>query len=127
MKLYYTVLEQETARRAENEFVVLSKAYVYVDTQRRVTDGMQRSQGPLMARSSEPRRRMKIIDESQSACLRATNTYLSEIPCNHNKTAAAAARRVRERAQFLTTNLFRFNCYVLRLLSQKSRPLLALT
>lgn len=69
-----------------------------VCTQKRVMDGMRAlSQGPLTARSSRPRRqrRMEIIDESQSACLRATNTYLSEAPCNHNKTglllAAAAA------------------------------------
>jgi len=99
---------------------------------KRVMDGMQRSQGPLMARSSRPRRRMEIIDESQSACLPATNTYLSEAPCNHNKTAAANERereserereRERERAQFLTSNLFRFNCHVLRVaIAGKSSP-----
>lgn len=72
---------------------------------------------------------MEIIDESQSACLRATNTYLSEAPCNHNKTGLLLPRPPlpppsppccsSERAQFLTTNLFRFNCYVLRAIAGK--------
>lgn len=109
VKLYYTVLEQEAPRtRRKDELVVLRMW----GTQK--SDGRDATflQGPLMARSSRPRRRMEIIDESQSACLRATNTYLSEAPCNHNKTAAALPRAVYERAQFLTTNLFRFNCYV---------------
>lgn len=124
VKLYYTVLEQEAPcrsvplraaprraaprARAKDELVALRMW----GTQK--SDGRDAAllQGPLMARSSRPRRRMEIIDESQSACLRATNTYLSEAPCNHNKTAAALPRTVYERAQFLTTNLFRFNCYV---------------
>lgn len=104
MKLYYTVLEQEAPlARAREEwvrsFVQGVYTYIYACIRKREwwTGWMQRAQGPLTARSSRPRRRMEIIDESQSACLRATNTYLSEIPCNHNKTAAAAAGRVQER------------------------------
>lgn len=99
-RLHEIVLHGFGARRAArirertmNPWFCVQRACVY-DTQK--SDGRRGMQplfqGPLMARSSTgQRRRMEIIDESQSACLRATNTYLSEAPCNHNKTAAAAA------------------------------------